>query len=147
MISELEIIVRLLLAALFGGIIGMEREASHRFAGLRTQVLVSVGACLITLTSIHAFSSIDASPGRVAAGIVTGIGFLGAGAILQSKEEIVKGLTTAASLWVVAGIGLATGAGFYLAAGITTILVFSVLIFKELDYIFERTIHKFIKTE
>lgn len=145
MISDLEIVLRLILAALFGGIIGIEREASHRFAGLRTQVLVSVGSALITLTSIYAFSNNGpVDPSRIAAGIVTGIGFLGAGAIIKARAQMVKGLTTAASLWVVAAIGMAVGAGFYLGAGLTTVLIFVVLMFKELDHKFENIFHKYI---
>lgn len=124
MITQNEVIIRLLLAILLGAVIGVERERWKKAAGLRTHMLVCIGAALITLTSINAF--IGADPARVAAGIITGIGFLGAGTIIAARGKV-KGLTTAASLWVVAGVGLAIGAGFYLGAIVTAILVFIVL--------------------
>lgn len=134
MLTEFDILIRILLATFLGGVIGFERQKRHRSAGFRTNILVCLGACLITMTSIEAFSGAD--PSRVAAGIVTGIGFLGAGTIIRaktSKEERVEGLTTAAVLWVVAGIGLAVGAGYYFASVVTTLIAFLVLSAKRVE--------------
>ena len=125
-----EVLLRMVLAAVFGGAIGLERELREREAGLRTHMLVSVGSALFTIASaygfrdflVHGGSVVRADPTRIAAQIVTGIGFLGAGAILRQGLSI-RGLTTAATLWVVAAIGLTTGAGYYSAAAITTGLV------------------------
>ena len=125
-----EVVLRLALAALFGAAIGVEREIREREAGLRTHLLVGLGSALFTIVSaygFHAFlasgqSVVRADPSRIAAQIVTGIGFLGAGAILRQGLSV-RGLTTAATLWVVAAIGLATGAGYYSAAAVTTVLV------------------------
>lgn len=120
------IIFRLLLAVIFGSIIGLERELNNHPAGFRTHILVCTGAALITLVSIHSFAGGD--PARVAAQIVSGIGFLGAGTIMREGTTI-RGLTTAASLWSVAGIGMAIGSGFYLGATLTTVLMVIVLFF------------------
>jgi len=119
--------LRLVLALIFGGIVGFERETSGRPAGLRTHLLVCIGSTLITIVSITGFP-FTADPARVAAQIVSGVGFLGAGTIMKEGLSI-KGLTTAASLWVVAGIGLALGTGNYLAATITTAFVIIALSF------------------
>lgn len=127
MISVLEILVRLVVAAVCGSVIGYQREITERPAGFRTHVLVCIGSALIMMVSIYPFG--DASrvdPTRIAAQVVTGIGFLGAGTIIR-QGSIVRGLTTAASLWTIAGVGLAVGAGFYSAALLTTALVFVVL--------------------
>jgi putative Mg2+ transporter-C (MgtC) family protein len=129
-ISSAEIVLRVVLAALLGGAIGAEREIREREAGLRTHLLVSVGAALFTLVSAYAWddfafsleSGVTLDPTRIAAQIVTGIGFLGAGAIIRQGLSV-RGLTTAATLWVVAAIGLASGAGYYWAAVVTTALV------------------------
>jgi putative Mg2+ transporter-C (MgtC) family protein len=126
-LSSWEVLLRVGLAAALGGVLGLERELREREAGLRTHLLVSVGSALFTLVSaygFHAFLSsgqsvIRADPTRIAAQIVTGIGFLGAGAIIRQGFSV-RGLTTAATLWVVAAIGLAAGAGYYSAAVITT---------------------------
>jgi len=132
MLSEKQIIIRLTLSVLLSGLIGLERQLHRRTAGLRTHILVCLGSCLIMLTSIYVFdiynkiASMD--PARIAAGVITGIGFLGAGAIMREQTEI-KGLTTAASLWVVAGIGLAIGVGFYSAGIFTAILALITLFF------------------
>ena len=130
MISIIAVIGRLILAAIAGGVIGFEREVSKRSAGLRTHILVSLGSCLIMLTSLYVFDiykdKVPLDPARIAAGVITGIGFLGAGAIIRSGEAII-GLTTAASLWLVAAIGLGIGCGFYLASIVTTILAIVVL--------------------
>jgi putative Mg2+ transporter-C (MgtC) family protein len=117
---------RLLLAVIFGSIIGLEREINNHPAGFRTHILVCIGATLITLISIHSFETGD--PGRVAAQIVSGIGFLGAGTIMREGTTI-RGLTTAASLWSVAGVGMAIGSGFYIGATLTTVLMVIVLFF------------------
>jgi putative Mg2+ transporter-C (MgtC) family protein len=122
-----EVLLRLALAAVLGGVLGLERELREREAGLRTHLLVSVGSALFTLVSAYGFhefltsgaSVVRADPARIAAQIVTGIGFLGAGAIIRQGLSI-RGLTTAATLWVVAAIGLAAGAGYYSAAIIAT---------------------------
>jgi putative Mg2+ transporter-C (MgtC) family protein len=133
-IGSAEILLRVGLAAVLGGAIGFERELRDREAGLRTNLLVSVGAALFTMVSAYAWTdwgfSTEAGlvfdPTRIAAQVVTGIGFLGAGAIIR-QGLAVRGLTTAATLWVVAAIGMATGAGYYAAAVITTILVLMTL--------------------
>ena len=125
-----EILLRLALAALFGAAIGIERELREREAGLRTHILVSVGSALFTLVSaygfrdflVHGGSTVRADPTRIAAQIVTGIGFLGAGAIIR-QGLAVRGLTTAATLWGVAAIRLAAGAGYYTAASMATVIV------------------------
>jgi putative Mg2+ transporter-C (MgtC) family protein len=130
MYQELEFIARLGLAALLGGAIGFERERLSWAAGLRTHMLVSVGACLFMIVSAYGFMDVlghehvSLDPSRVAAQVVSGIGFLGAGSILL-RGEIVRGLTTAASLWTVAAIGLAVGGGLYVSAlGATVIILF-----------------------
>jgi len=114
------------LAAVLGGIVGWEREVHERPAGLRTHILVSMGSALITLISVSFTTPYD--PGRIAAQIVSGIGFLGAGTILR-QGNIVRGLTTAASLWTVAGIGMAVGVGgkFAILAIVATLIVFLTL--------------------
>ena len=124
MLGNLEMILRLVLSSIVGAAIGVEREVSNRPAGLRTHILVTVGATLITLLSIYSFPSGDSS--RVAAQIVSGIGFLGAGTILRTGDSI-TGLTTAASIWVCGGIGMAIGAGYYLGGLVTAGIVLLVL--------------------
>ena len=121
--SYLVIIIRLLLACLLGGLIGLEREINNRPAGLRTHILVTVGSALIMLISILGFTYGD--PSRLAAQVVSGIGFLGAGTIIRNGGDV-SGLTTAASIWVSGGIGLAVGNGFYFGACFATgIVLFS----------------------
>jgi putative Mg2+ transporter-C (MgtC) family protein len=125
-----EALLRLVLAGILGGAIGTEREIREREAGLRTHMLVAIGAALFTIVSAYGWSDFNFSqrsgitydPTRIAAQIVTGIGFLGAGAIIRHGLSV-RGLTTAASLWVVAAIGIAAGAGYYSAAVVTTIVV------------------------
>ena len=123
--AELIEIARLSVAAFLGGIVGLERQQRHKSAGLRTHILVSLGSCLIMLISYKLYAGVqgltNADPARLAAQVVSGIGFLGAGTIMKEGLTI-KGLTTAASLWVVAGVGLAVGAGYYVGAVTTTIL-------------------------
>lgn len=123
-----EILIRLFLAIILGGAIGLERELHGHPAGLRTHVLVSVASALAMLVSKYGFVGYTGDPARLAAQVVSGIGFLGAGAIIHDRGDI-KGITTAATLWVVAIVGLATGNGFYTGALGTTIMSIVVLIF------------------
>lgn len=134
MITENLMIVRLALSVVLGGLIGFERQMHRRTAGLRTNILVCLGSCLIMLLSQYVFEvfrdDVMVDPSRIASSIITGIGFLGAGAILRERDkEAVRGLTTAACLWVVAAIGMAVGCGFYSAALVTTVFTLIVLFF------------------
>ena len=131
MLPDWELVLRLLLAALLGSAIGIERERLLWAAGLRTHMLVSVGACLVMIVSAYGFSQVLGQhvildPSRVAAQVVSGVGFLGAGSIIL-RNEVVKGLTTAASLWAVAAIGLAVGGGLYLAATAAVVIILLIL--------------------
>lgn len=123
---EWEMGLRLLLSGILGGLIGYERQAHHKSAGLRTNMLVCIGSCLIMILSIKIYDSVqgltNADPARLAAQVVSGIGFLGAGSIMKEGPTI-RGLTTAASLWVVSGVGLAVGSGYYMGALMTAGLV------------------------
>lgn len=127
-IDNLHITLRLLLAMVLGGVVGLEREQANHPAGLRTHILVCLGSALLMLLSIYGFSqfvyeeNVRIDPARLATAVITGIGFLGAGTIIFTGKAI-AGLTTAASLWVVAAIGLAVGAGFYFPSILTTGLV------------------------
>ena len=123
----LEMVLRLLLAAALGAVIGYQRERAGKQAGLRTHILISSGAALIALVSIYGFGSAS-DPARVAAGVVVGVGFLGAGVILHREGGIVAGLTTAATIWVMSGIGLAAGVGLYVVSTVATAIVLGVLI-------------------
>lgn len=131
-LPPLDLAARLVAAAALGSAIGLERERKSWSAGLRTHMLVAVGAALVMIVSAHGFSDVLGDehvvldPSRVAAQVVSGIGFLGAGAILL-RGEIVRGLTTAASLWAVAAVGLAAGGGLYLAAILATALILVIL--------------------
>ena len=151
MISDAEVIFRLLLASLLGGVVGLEREVHGRPAGVRTYLILSLGSALIMVISEYIALkfpgglpgvSLQVDPGRIAAQAITGIGFLGAGVILRYKDTI-RGLTTAACVWVVCAIGLAIGAGFYLfgtvVAGLT---VFSLLVLKAFERIIKRDWYK-----
>jgi putative Mg2+ transporter-C (MgtC) family protein len=124
---EIEILLKILLAFFLGGLIGFERELSQKEAGFRTNILIAVGSTLLTILSqrIAATSAIS-DPARIIAQIVTGIGFLGAGAIIQAKFYI-QGLTTAATIWVVAAIGISIGSGHYFLAFFVSIVVFVTL--------------------
>lgn len=131
MISNIDLIMRLGLSMILGGLIGYERELTNRPAGLRTHILVTVGSCLIMILSIYGFIGLGPNggggePARLAAQVVSGIGFLGAGTIMREGSNV-SGLTTAASIWISGGIGLATGAGFYLGALVTTVIALSSL--------------------
>ncbi len=125
------ILFRLLLSVFLGGLIGFEREKKKKDAGLRTHILVSMGSTLIMLTSTFLFdiykNVAGVDPGRIASNVVTGIGFLGAGTIIRSGHDV-RGLTTAACLWVTAGVGLAVGCGFYFAAIMTSFLALFILL-------------------
>ena len=126
--DALPMVMKLVLAAVFGGVVGYEREVHDHPAGLRTHVLVCMGSALMTLVSMS-FVPPHSDPSRIAAQIVSGIGFLGAGTILR-QGSVVRGLTTAASLWTVAGIGMAVAVGgplFYLLAAVSTLIVFLTL--------------------
>lgn len=117
-----EMIFSLLLAVALGALIGFERELKHRPAGLRTHMLVSLGASIFAIVSI----SFNMDPARIAAGIVTGIGFLGAGSIIAQRGHV-RGITSAATLWVVAAIGLSVGLGQYIMAIVSAVFVFAIL--------------------
>ncbi|MBU3911016.1 MAG: MgtC/SapB family protein [Candidatus Omnitrophica bacterium] len=131
MLTNSQIILRLVAGAVLGGLVGFERERHNKkIAGFRTHILVCVGSTLIMLTSIHIFelyagmATVD--PARIAAGVITGIGFLGAGTIIRSDTSV-TGLTTAASLWTISGVGLAVGCGFHVAAFAATFIVLAAL--------------------
>lgn len=130
--SVYEIIFKLALACILGALIGLERESLNRPAGLRTYTLVCVGSTLAMIVSIDIYmqyyQTVNADPGRIAAQVISGIGFLGAGTIMREGASV-RGLTTAAGLWVVACIGLAVGVGLYIPAVVTTILILFVLIY------------------
>lgn len=134
---RLDLLLKLLVAALMGGIIGLEREWSGKPAGLRTNLLICVGAALITELSLTLAARVGydgpADPARLSAQIVSGIGFLGAGTILQARGAII-GLTTAATLWVVAAIGIAVGAGAFVEAiGTTTLVMLSLIVLRRVE--------------
>ena len=122
-VATWEAVLRVLLTMLLSGLIGAEREAHERPAGLRTHVLVGVGACLFMLLSL-AMSELGGDPGRIAAQVVTGIGFIGAGTIWL-RGDVIRGLTTAASIWATAAIGMLVGAGWYALAIIAAVTVCS----------------------
>jgi putative Mg2+ transporter-C (MgtC) family protein len=124
--TELEMVLRLLLAAALGAAIGYQRERAKKPAGLRTHILIATGAALFTIASTYGFG-VEADTSRIAAGVVAGIGFIGAGAIIRREGGIVEGLTTAATIWAVAAIGLAAGAGLYIVSVVTAAVVSIVL--------------------
>lgn len=126
-LSDTELIRRLLLAALLGGVLGFEREIRQKSAGLRTNILIAIGSALFTLMSYELAEASGADPSRVAAQIVTGIGFLGAGAIMRTRSGV-QGLTTAATVWVNAAVGVAAGGGEYHLAFIATAVTLIVLL-------------------
>jgi len=123
---EIDLILKLIVSAGLGLLLGYEREVHKRPAGLRTHSLVCMGAALFTVISFS-FSGSNVDASRIAAGVVTGIGFIGGGVIFKSEERVI-GLTTAAELWVVGAIGLAVGIGYYLAAFVTTAIVLIILV-------------------
>jgi putative Mg2+ transporter-C (MgtC) family protein len=142
---EIDIILKIVLAAVLGGIIGLERELAQKEAGLRTNILIAVGSALITILSFKIASlSNVADPARLTAQIVTGIGFLGAGAIIQSRFAV-HGLTTAATIWTVAAIGIAVGSGHYLISFLVTLLVLIILtLFRYISDLLERQKKQYI---
>ncbi|MWV47295.1 magnesium transporter MgtC [Paenibacillus sp. HJL G12] len=138
-IDNVHILLRLLLSVLLGGLVGLERERSNHAAGLRTHILVCMGSTLIIMLSIYGFSefvhevNIRIDPARLASAVITGIGFLGAGTILFTGKSI-TGLTTAASVWVIAAVGLSIGAGFYFASIAATFLILlTLVVFNKLE--------------
>jgi len=124
---DLIIVLKLILAIILGGIIGIERETLGKPAGSRTYALISLGACLITILAIEGFNQFpNASPTVLVGSIISGMGFLGAGVIIFHKEKL-EGLTTAAALWAIASIGITLGIGWYATAGVATLLMFLLL--------------------
>lgn len=151
-IDNIHILLRLLLSMLLGGLVGLERERSNHAAGLRTHILVCMGSTLIIMLSIYGFSefvhevNIRIDPARLASAVITGVGFLGAGTILFTGKSI-TGLTTAASVWVVAAVGLSVGAGFYFASVAATFLILlTLVVFNKLEqrYIKGSKLHLFM---
>lgn len=140
-------LLRLLLASFLSGLIGIEREVHGRAAGFRTHLLVGVATCLVMIVSEYFFKSYGnlsssttarIDPARIAASVMTGIGFLGAGVIIKSGG-VVRGLTTAACLWMVAGVGMAVGTGLYVPAVIVTIIaLFNLLLLKQIERLFRK---------
>lgn len=143
MIGDVDILIRLVLSFIMSGLVGYERQARHKSAGLRTHILVCLGSCLVMILSVNIYSGVqgltNADPARLAAQVISGIGFLGAGTIMKEGPTI-TGLTTAASLWVVAAIGLAVGFGhFFSAIACTALVVFSLTILPRLEKMFQRS--------
>ena len=127
-VTYLAVALRIFAAVIVGGILGLERGMKNRPAGLRTYMLVCVGSCVIMLTNQYIYQVFGAGdPVRMGAQVVSGIGFLGAGTIIVTRRNQIKGLTTAAGLWSAAGVGLALGVGFYEAAIVGTVAVFAVI--------------------
>ncbi|WP_129126271.1 MgtC/SapB family protein [Geomonas oryzae] len=151
---SIHLLARLLLASFLGGLIGLEREIHGRPAGFRTHLLVSLGACLFTITSLEVYrlfgnfsgnGPVGVDPGRIAAQVVTGIGFLGAGAIIRERASI-RGLTTAACLWVAAALGIACGIGlFWLAISVTLVALVNLLLLKEVERRLTRDTYVLVK--
>ncbi|HIV72827.1 MAG TPA: MgtC/SapB family protein [Candidatus Aquabacterium excrementipullorum] len=133
MLSHQELLLRLITAAVLGGLVGLERERMEWAAGLRTHMLVCIGSALLMIVSAYGFAdvlgkpNVVLDPSRIAAQVVSGVGFLGAGTILFLRQRVIRGLTTAASLWAVAAVGLAIGGGMFFAATVSTVLVVSTL--------------------
>lgn len=156
MYELINIIEKLLLASILGGAIGFERESHGQAAGLRTNILVSVGACLMMMLSLHmeelfrhlnAYSAVRLDPGRIASYAIASMGFLGAGAIIKGKGSV-RGLTTAAGLWLVTGVGLAVGAGYIVPAIISTVISLLVLFaFRRFKTIVSRDVYNILSLE
>src|SRR6266567_1584177 len=153
-VLDLEMVTKLLLASVLGALIGLEREVHGRPAGFRTHLLVSLGSCLFTIISIDVYriygnfsgvGPVGVDPGRIAAQVVTGIGFLGAGAIIRDKASV-RGLTTAACLWVASAIGIACGIGLFgIALVVTTIALVSLMLLKKVEKILSKDIYVSVK--
>jgi putative Mg2+ transporter-C (MgtC) family protein len=129
---DIQLVIKLSLAALLGGLFGVERDFHGHEAGLRTNMMIAISSCLFTILSIEAFPLLPETGGfrdtaRVAAQIVVGVGFLGAGAVIQARDRV-RGLTTAATIWLVAAVGMAIGTGAYIAGIFTTIFALAVLV-------------------
>lgn len=150
--SLLEIALKLLLAVGLGGLIGLERESSHKPAGFRTNILICVGSAMMMIVSALILQGKEGVAGdltRIATGVITGIGFIGAGAIIQARGSV-TGLTTAATLWAVGGLGLVIGAGHYIPALIFTgIIILTLIIFRQIESQYMRkTIYRYhLKTK
>ena len=130
MVEYTEIILRLVFSVIAGGLIGLEREVVHKPAGIRTHMLVALGSALFVLVTIETLPNEVA---RIIAGIATGVGFLGAGTIFKAKNDV-HGLTTAASIWAVAAVGLAIGLGYYLMTIISVILILIILHLNKIEF-------------
>ena len=139
-LNYISVIMRILLAAMIGGLIGLERESKNRPAGFRTYTLVSVGACLVMMTNQYMFGLYQSGdPARLGAQVISGVGFLGAGTILVTRNNQVRGLTTAAGLWTSACVGLALGTGFYTGALVVGVVLMLVMIlFRPLNNVLQR---------
>jgi putative Mg2+ transporter-C (MgtC) family protein len=133
---DLEISLRLLLATVLGGVIGFQREWTGKEAGLRTNILICLGSALFTVLSLYAFPGSE--PARIAAQVATGVGFIGAGVILHRDGGSVKGLTSAATIWAVAGIGMAAGAGLYIVSAVSCVITTGILMLPHLKKVFKR---------
>jgi len=139
--TQVELTLRLVVALVLGAVIGWERELQRMPAGFRTHALVSLGSAIFTVISAYALTGPGSDPSRIAAQVVSGIGFLGGGAILHYGGTV-RGLTTAASLWAVAGVGMAAGAGLLVVASISTVLVIVALeLFQRLERFAKRRLH------
>ncbi len=139
--TQLELTARLVVALVLGAVIGWERELQRMPAGFRTHALVSLGAAIFTVVGAYAFGGSNSDPTRVAAQIVSGIGFLGGGAILHYGGTV-RGLTTAASLWAVAAVGMAAGAGLLIMATISSVLIIIALeVFQRLERVAKRRLN------
>jgi putative Mg2+ transporter-C (MgtC) family protein len=135
-----DITIKLLLALIFGGIIGIERETSNKPAGLRTNILICLSSTMMMILAQMYAGGTETM--RVAAGIITGVGFLGAGAIIQSRGTV-HGLTTASTIWAVAGLGLVLGAGYYLPAAIFTgLVVLTLVVFRRIEHIIAKKMRR-----
>ena len=144
-LSDTELLWRLVTAAVLGAVLGFERELRQKSAGLRTNILIAVGSALFTLMSYELADGIGADPGRVAAQIVTGIGFLGAGAILRTNSGV-QGLTTAATIWVNAAVGVAAGGGEYrLAVFATAITLVALLLLQPIEGLIARRFPRWLR--
>lgn len=138
-VNQLSVIIRLLMAVVCGGVIGMERGKRRQAAGFRTHILVCMGSALVTATNLYISKTYDADAVRITAQIVSGIGFLGVGTIIVTGNKQIKGLTTAAGLWTSACMGISIGAGFYLPAFVTCVLI--VLVMTVLNKIEQKFYH------
>lgn len=130
MVVDTEIFIRLVLSVLIGGLVGLEREVVHKPAGVRTHMLVCLGSALFALVTLQ---TLPEETGRIIAGVATGIGFLGAGTIFKAKDSV-HGLTTAASIWIVAAVGLAIGVGHYFMTAVAAVLVLIVLNLNRIEF-------------